>query len=392
MMAQPALDPPVRTLMGPGPSDIHPRVLEAMAKPTVGHLDPYFLQVMDGLQEMLRSLFRTQNRMTMAISATGSAGMEATVVNLVEPGDPIVICVNGVFGMRMADVAARAGAVVTTIEKPWGEVFETDDLEPVLDRVRPKVVGIVMAETSTGAWQPIEEISKQVHNAGAMMLVDAVTSLGGVPVEVDAWNIDAIYSGSQKCLSCPPGLAPISFSDRALDCILNRKTKVQSWYLDVSMLANYWGSNRAYHHTAPINMNYGLYEALRVILEEGLDRCFQRHAQNHLALKAGLDSLGLQFTAQEGHRLPMLNAVRIPDGVDDGAMRTALLQRFGIEIGGGLGAFKGKVWRIGLMGYACRMQNVLLLLSALEQLLAEQGHEFDPGCSVAAANACYLKT
>ena len=391
-MAQPALDPPVRTLMGPGPSDIHPRVLEAMAKPTVGHLDPYFLQVMDGLQEMLRSLFRTQNRMTMAISATGSAGMEATVVNLVEPGDPIVICVNGVFGMRMADVAARAGAVVTTIEKPWGEVFETDDLEPVLDRVRPKVVGIVMAETSTGAWQPIEEISKQVHNAGAMMLVDAVTSLGGVPVEVDAWNIDAIYSGSQKCLSCPPGLAPISFSDRALDCILNRKTKVQSWYLDVSMLANYWGSNRAYHHTAPINMNYGLYEALRVILEEGLDRCFQRHAQNHLALKAGLDSLGLQFTAQEGHRLPMLNAVRIPDGVDDGAMRTALLQRFGIEIGGGLGAFKGKVWRIGLMGYACRMQNVLLLLSALEQLLAEQGHEFDPGCSVAAANACYLKT
>ncbi len=378
--------------MGPGPSDIHPRVLEAMAKPTVGHLDPYFLQVMDGLQEMLRSLFRTQNRMTMAISATGSAGMEATVVNLVEPGDPIVICVNGVFGMRMADVAARAGAVVTTIEKPWGEVFETDDLEPVLDRVRPKVVGIVMAETSTGAWQPIEEISKQVHNAGAMMLVDAVTSLGGVPVEVDAWNIDAIYSGSQKCLSCPPGLAPISFSDRALDCILNRKTKVQSWYLDVSMLANYWGSNRAYHHTAPINMNYGLYEALRVILEEGLDRCFQRHAQNHLALKAGLDSLGLQFTAQEGHRLPMLNAVRIPDGVDDGAMRTALLQRFGIEIGGGLGAFKGKVWRIGLMGYACRMQNVLLLLSALEQLLAEQGHEFDPGCSVAAANACYLKT
>ena len=378
--------------MGPGPSDIHPRVLEAMAKPTVGHLDPYFLQVMDGLQEMLRSLFRTQNRMTMAISATGSAGMEATVVNLVEPGDPIVICVNGVFGMRMADVAARAGAVVTTIEKPWGEVFETDDLEPVLDRVQPKVVGIVMAETSTGAWQPIEEISKQVHNAGAMMLVDAVTSLGGVPVEVDAWNIDAIYSGSQKCLSCPPGLAPISFSDRALDCIVNRKTKVQSWYLDVSMLANYWGSNRAYHHTAPINMNYGLYEALRVILEEGLDRCFQRHAQNHLALKAGLDSLGLQFTAQEGHRLPMLNAVRIPDGVDDGAMRTALLQRFGIEIGGGLGAFKGKVWRIGLMGYACRMQNVLLLLSALEQLLAEQGHEFDPGCSVAAANACYLKT
>jgi len=362
-----------------------------MSKPTVGHLDPYFLDVMDGLQDMLRTLFRTQNRMTMAISATGSAGMEATIVNLIEPGDPVVIGVNGVFGMRMADVAARAGGVVTTIEKPWGEVFDVDDLQPVLERVQPKVVGLVMAETSTGAWQPIDSISKQVHDAGAMMLVDAVTSLGGVPVEVDAWNIDAIYSGSQKCLSCPPGLAPISFSDRALDCILNRKTKVQSWYLDVSMLANYWGSNRVYHHTAPINMNYGLYEALRIILEEGLDECFARHTRNHLALKAGLDSLGLQLTAQEGFRLPMLNAVQIPSGVDDARLRSDLLNRFGIEIGGGLGAFKGKVWRIGLMGYACRMQNVLLLLTALEQLLAEQGHEFESGCGVAAANDCYLE-
>lgn len=390
-MTQPPLNPPVRTLMGPGPSDIHPDVLTAMARPTVGHLDPYFLQTMDGLQQMLRELFRTENRMTLAISATGSAGMEATIVNLVEPGDKVVVCVNGVFGGRMADVAARAGADVTIVERPWGEVFTVDDLAETLERVKPKLVGIVMAETSTGAWQPIEPISQAVHDAGAMLAVDAVTSLGGVPVEVDAWNIDAIYSGSQKCLSCPPGLAPVSFSERAMETIMNRKTKVQSWYLDVSMLANYWGSDRAYHHTAPINMNYALYEALRLILDEGLENCFERHALNHRALKAGLDAMGLEFTAQAGHRLPMLNAVRIPDGVDDGAVRKSLLDRFNIEIGGGLGAFKGKVWRIGLMGYASRSSNVLTLLGALEQLLAEQGHSFTAGSSIAAANAEYAK-
>jgi alanine-glyoxylate transaminase/serine-glyoxylate transaminase/serine-pyruvate transaminase len=385
----PPLNPPVRILMGPGPSDIHPRVLEAIGKGTVGHLDPYYLQVMDGLQQMLRSLFRTQNHMTMAISATGSAGMEATVVNLIEPGDSMIVCINGVFGARMADVAERAGANVTKVERPWGEVFSISDLKEALAKAKPKVVGIVMAETSTGAWQPIPEISDLVHNAGAMLLVDAVTSLGGVPVEVDKWNIDAIYSGSQKCLSCPPGLAPVSFNQRALDVILNRKRKVQSWYLDVSMLASYWGENRVYHHTAPINMTYALYEALRIIHEEGLDRCFARHMLNHQALKAGLAALGITYAAQEGHQLPMLNAVRIPDGVDDAAIRNGLLNRFGIEIGGGLGAFKGKVWRIGLMGYGARPANVLLFLSALEQLLAEQGHLFTPGSSIAAANARY---
>jgi alanine-glyoxylate transaminase/serine-glyoxylate transaminase/serine-pyruvate transaminase len=246
-----------------------------------------------------------------------------------------------------------------------------------------------MAETSTGAWQPIEEISNLVHDAGAMLLVDTVTALGGVPVEVDAWNIDAVYSGSQKCLSCPPGLAPVSFSPRALDVILNRKTKVQSWYLDISMLANYWGSNRVYHHTAPVNMSYALYEALRIIHEEGLENCFARHMRNHLALKAGLSALGIEYAAQEGHQLPMLNAVRIPEGVDDATIRGGLLNRFGIEIGAGLGDFKGKVWRIGLMGYASRANNVLLFLSALEQLLAEQGHPFDHGSSIAAATAYY---
>ena len=383
------LFPPVRTLMGPGPSDIHPQVLEAMGKPTVGHLDPFYLEVMTELQSMLRQVFRTKNEMTMAISATGSAGMEATVVNLVEPGDTFVACVNGVFGGRMADVASRAGAEVHQVERPWGEVFTVEDLKPVLADKKPKYVGIVMAETSTGAFQPIKQIADLVHDSGAMLIVDAVTSLGGTAVEVDGWGIDAIYSGSQKCLSCPPGLAPVSFSDAAVEVILNRKTKVQSWYLDVSMLANYWGSDRAYHHTAPINMTYGLYEACRLILNEGLDACFNRHTLNHQALKAGLAAIGIEYTAAEGHQLPMLNAVRVPEGVNDGEVRSALLNNFGIEIGGGLGAFKGKVWRIGLMGYGARSANVLLLLSALEQLLAQQGHKFEAGASVAAANTVY---
>ncbi|MFM7846194.1 MAG: pyridoxal-phosphate-dependent aminotransferase family protein [Planctomycetota bacterium] len=384
------LNPPVRTLMGPGPSDIHPRVLQAMAKGTVGHLDPYYLQLMDELQRMLRGLFRTENRMTFAVSATGSAGMEATVVNLIEPGDSMVVCVNGVFGARMADVAGRAGAQVVKVERPWGEVFTPDDLRVALQG-RPKAVGIVLAETSTGAWQPIPEIARVVHEAGALLLVDAVTGLGGVPVEVDAWNIDAIYSGSQKCLSCPPGLAPVSFNQRALDVILSRKTKVQSWYLDVSMLASYWGQERVYHHTAPINMTYGLYEALRLIHEEGLENCFARHMRNHRALKAGLAAIGIGYSAAEGHQLPMLNAIHVPAGVDDAKVRSGLLNRFNIEIGAGLGAYKGKVWRVGLMGYGSRPTNVLLFLSALEQLLSEQGYAFTPGASVAAANASYLR-
>ncbi len=387
----PELQPPVRVLMGPGPSDIHPRVLRALSAGTVGHLDPYYLELMNGMQQMLRQVMRTENRMTMAVSATGSAGMEATVVNLIEPGDSMIVCVNGVFGGRMLDVAERAGAKVTRVDRPWGEVFSPADLKDALHKAKPKVVGIVMAETSTGAYQPIEEIAKLVHEVGALLLVDAVTALGGVPVEVDRWGIDAIYSGTQKCLSCPPGLAPVSFSQRAMDAVLARKTKVQSWYLDVSMLAKYWGDERVYHHTAPINMTYALYEALRLVLEEGLDHCFARHLLNHRALKAGLAALGIKYASAEGHQLPMLNAVWIPEGVDDAAVRKALLTRFGIEIGGGLGDFKGKAWRIGLMGHASRANNVLLLLGALEQLLAEQGTKFDHGAGTAAANAIYAK-
>jgi alanine-glyoxylate transaminase / serine-glyoxylate transaminase / serine-pyruvate transaminase len=392
MPALPPLNPPIRTLLGPGPSDIHPRVLTALSRPTVGHLDPYYLQIMDKLQAGLRELFRTTNRMTFAVSGTGSAGMEATVVNLIEPGDPMVVCVNGIFGARMCDVAERAGAKVTRIERPWGEVFTADEIKRAVDVAKPKLVGIVMAETSTGASQPIEEISRVVHDGGAMLLVDAVTSLGGIPVEFDKWGIDAIYSGTQKCLSCPPGLAPVSFNDRAMEVVKNRKTKVQSWYLDVSMLANYWGSDRVYHHTAPINMSYGLYEAVSIILEEGRENCFARHELNHRALKAGLAAIGIGYAAQEGYQLPMLNAVRVPEGVDEAKVRSELLNRFGIEIGAGLGAFKGKVWRIGLMGYGARPANVYVLLSALEQLLAEQGYKFDRGASIAAASEVYSRT
>lgn len=387
--AAPPVCPPVRTLMGPGPSDIHPNVLEALGRKTLGHLDPAYLQIMDQLQMMLRAVMQTSNPMTFAVSGTGSAGMEAAVVNLVEPGDAMVVGVNGVFGGRMVDVATRAGAQVTKMERPWGEVFSVDEVRDALRKASPRVVGIVLAETSTGAWQPIEEIAKVVRESGAMLVVDAVTGLGGLPVDTDAWGIDVLYSGTQKCLSCPPGLAPISFSPRAVEHILQRKTKVQSWYLDVSMLAAYWGGDRVYHHTAPINMTYALHEALRLVLEEGLPACFARHALNHRALKAGLAALDIHYTAAAGHQLPMLNAVRIPAGIDDAKVRNGLLHRFGIEIGGGLGAFKGHVWRIGLMGYGSRQANVLTFLAALEQLLAEQNYQFQAGASVAAANGVY---
>jgi alanine-glyoxylate transaminase/serine-glyoxylate transaminase/serine-pyruvate transaminase len=382
-----SVNPPQRTLLGPGPSDVDPRVLVALGKPTVGHLDPYYLRVMDELQAMLRELFRTKNRMTFAVSGTGSAGQEATVANLVEPGDRVLVCVNGVFGGRLADMAERAGGEVTKIERPWGEVFTAGEVQEALARVRPKVVAIVLAETSTGAWQPIEEIAAAVQDAGAMLILDTVTALGGIPVEVDRWWVDAVYSGTQKCLSCPPGLAPVSFSERAVEKILARKQKVRSWYLDVSLIANYWGGDRVYHHTAPINMTYALHEAVRLVLEEGLEAAWARHRKNHEALRAGLAMLGIDYATQAGHELPQLNAVRIPEGVDDVKVRKALLERFNIEIGAGLGAFKGKVWRIGLMGYGSRPENVFKLLDALEQLLAEQSVRVERGASVAAAKA-----
>jgi alanine-glyoxylate transaminase / serine-glyoxylate transaminase / serine-pyruvate transaminase len=385
----PSLNPPRRILMGPGPSDTHSRVLAALGAPTVGHLDPYFLQVMNETQAMLREVFQTQNPLTLAVSGTGSAGMETCVVNLIEPGDKMLVCVNGVFGGRMADVAGRAGAQVTTIEQPFGEIFSAAQIAEAVARVKPKVVGIVHAETSTGALQPLPEISRIVHDAGALLLVDTVTSLGGTPVEVDNWQLDAVYSGTQKCLSCPPGLAPVTFGPRAVAAIEARKTKVASWYLDMTMVRNYWGQDRAYHHTAPINMNYALREALAVVLEEGLPARFARHTRNHLALKAGLGALGLSYAVREGQQLPMLNAVLIPAGVDDLKVRQQLLKEFGIEIGGGLGPMKGKTWRIGLMGETSSARNVLLLLAALERCLVEQGASVPAGAGVAAANEFY---
>ena len=384
------LNPPCRILMGPGPSDTHPRVLAALGAPTVGHLDPFFLQTMNEVQDMLRQVFQTQNQLTLAVSGTGSSGMETCVVNLIEPGDRMIVGVNGVFGGRMKDVAERAGAEVSVIERPFGEVFSPEEVAAAVKEHSPKVVGLVHAETSTGALQPLGEIAKIVHDAGALLLVDCVTSLGGVPVKVDEWGLDAVYSGTQKCLSCPPGLAPVTFSQRALDVIDARKTKVASWYLDMTMVRNYWSdSSRAYHHTAPINMNYGLHEALRLTLEEGLENRFARHRRNHLALRAGLAALGIEYAVEKDIRLPMLNAVCIPEGVDDAAVRGRLLNEFGIEIGAGLGPMKGKTWRIGLMGEASSSRNVLLFLAALENCLADQGAAFQAGSGVAAANAFY---
>ncbi len=383
------LNPSPRVLLGPGPSEVHPRVLAAMSLPLLGHLDPEFVALMDETQAMLRHVFRTQNKLTLAVSGTGSAGMEAVVVNLIEPGDRMLVCVNGVFGGRMVDVAERAGAQVTAIERPYGEAFDPAEVKAAVDRVQPKLVGIVHAETSTGVLQPVDEIARIAHDAGALIAIDTVTSLGGVPVEIDAWEIDAVYSGTQKCLSCPPGLAPVSFGPRAVEAIQNRKTKVQSWYLDMTMIMRYWGDDRFYHHTAPISMNYALREALTLVVEEGLEARFARHRLNHQALKAGLSAMGLSYVPAEGYQLPQLNCVRIPDGVDDLAVRKRLLNDWGIEIGGGLGSLKGKAWRIGLMGHGSRRSHVTLVLAALETCLRDLGLSIEPGAALAACGEVY---
>ena len=357
--------------MGPGPSDVPPSVLKAMSQPLVGHLDPSFIRMMEEIKDMLRQVFLTENDMTFPISGTGSAGMEFCFVNLIEPGDEVIIGVNGVFGGRMADVATRCGAKVTQVEAEWGRIIEPAQVAEALASVEnPKLVAIVHAETSTGALTPIEEISKLTHEAGALLLLDAVTSLGGCPVRIDEWEVDAVYSGTQKCLSCPPGLSPVSLSEKAMEAVQGRQNDVQSWYLDVNLLANYWGDGaRVYHHTAPISMNYALHESLRLVLEEGLENRWARHQANHERLKAGLDEMGLQLTAQEGHRLWQLNAVGVPDGTDEAGVRTALLNDHGIEIGAGLGPFQGKVWRVGLMGHSSSEENVDRFLAALKSLL-----------------------
>lgn len=382
------LTPEHRLLLGPGPSPVPARVLEALAKPTLGHLDPDYLAIMDRVSAMLRQVFTTQNQLTLAVSGTGSAGMEAAITNLVEPGDRVLICVAGVFGGRMAEVARRAGATVDVVEVPWGEIIAPEQVESALKRhPNTRIVGIVHAETSTGADQPLEAIGRLAKACGALFLVDAVTSLGGIELAVDRWQIDACYSGSQKCLSCPPGLSPITFSDAAVERILGRKTPVQSWYLDMSLIQGYWGGSRAYHHTAPINMTYALHEALAIVLEEGIEQRVARHALHHRALRAGLESLGLHYIPSSS--LTTLNAIRVPEGVDDGRVRARLLHEWGIEIGAGLGPFAGKAWRIGLMGEGARRRNVDLVLTAVETLLAEEGVEFDRGDALVAAAAVY---
>lgn len=383
------LNPSPRILLGPGPSDAHPRVLRAMATPLLGHLDPEFLVLMNETQEMLRGVFQTKNPLTFPVSATGMAGMETCVVNLIEPGDRMLVCVKGFFGGRIAEIARRAGATVTELTRPWGEVFDLGQIRDALKKERPKVLGIVHAETSTGAWQPVEELGALCREFDTLLLLDTVTSLGCVPVALDAWGVDAVYSCSQKGLGCPPGLSPVSFSPRAAEVISKRKTKVQSWYLDMTLVQRYWGEERFYHHTAPITMTYALREGLRLVHEEGLEARWLRHLRNHRALKAGLKALCLDFTAVEGHQLPQLNAVKIPQGIEDLPVRKQLLADFGIEIGGGLGDFKGKAWRIGLMGYGSRPNNVLLCLAALEKCLTAQGAKLTPGAGVAVAEKVY---
>lgn len=364
--------PAERILLGPGPSPVSQRVLRALGAPTLGHLDPQYLAIMDETCARLREVFRTKNALTFPVSGTGMAGMECIATNLIEPGDEVIVCVNGVFGTRMKDVMERCGAQVHAVEAPWGEVFALEQLKAALDQhPKVKLVGIVHAETSTGAHQPLEGFADLVHERGAMLIVDAVTSLGGHELRVDDWGIDAIYSGTQKCLSCPPGLAPVSFGERALACMDARKTKVQSWYLDVSMLRKYYtgggGGGRVYHHTAPINMTYALHEALGIVLEEGLEARIARHEQMHQRLRAGLEALGITYVPKRS--LHTLNCVNIPAGVDDAAGRKRLLEEYGIEIGAGLGVMAGKAWRIGLMGHGATVRNVDLLLAALREIV-----------------------
>jgi alanine-glyoxylate transaminase / serine-glyoxylate transaminase / serine-pyruvate transaminase len=369
MPAAPKANPPIRTLLGPGPSPVHPRVLQAMALPVVGHLDPKFLEIMDQSMAMLREVFQTNNRLALPMSGTGSAGMETCFVNLIEAGDAVLIGVNGVFGTRMVDVAQRCGAQVDTIDAEWGTALDAQNFKSALAKKQYKIVALVHAETSTGVLQPLEDVAKLVHESGALLLVDAVTSLGGAPLRVDELGIDACYSGTQKCLGCPPGLSPVTLNDRALETVRRRKTKVQSWYLDLSMIEKYWGNERVYHHTAPISMNYALHEALRIVLEEGLEAAWQRHKRVHETFIREMRKLELEPAVAESIRAPMINAVKIPEGVDDVKVRQRLYDDFNIEIGAGLGPLKGKIWRVGLMGYGAREENIEILAKAVKALI-----------------------
>jgi alanine-glyoxylate transaminase/serine-glyoxylate transaminase/serine-pyruvate transaminase len=386
----PELRPPARVLLGPGPSNVHPRVMKAMLSPVLGHLDPDFVGIMEDIKKLLRLVFRTSNEITFPVSGTGSAGMECVMANLIEAGDEVVVGANGAFGGRLAEVADRLGAKVHKVEAPWGRIIEPDQIAQALSKIeKPKLVAIVHSETSTGIHQPLEEISKMTHLSGALFAVDGVTSLGCVPLEIDQWGIDACYSCTQKGIGAPPGLSPVTFSPRAMEAVHKRKTKCRSWYLDVGLIEQYWGPDRLYHHTAPITMNYAIYEALRIVVEEGLETRFKRHLANASALVAGLKAMGIELAAQDGYRLPQLTAITIPEGIKDAKVRERLLKLFNIEIGAGLGPFKGKVWRIGLMGEGSRRENVMLVLNALEEILGSMGMELSRGRALSAADKAY---
>jgi alanine-glyoxylate transaminase/serine-glyoxylate transaminase/serine-pyruvate transaminase len=384
--------PPRRVLMGPGPSDVSPRVLGALARPTIGHLDPAFIDLMDQIKALLQYAFRTSNELTLPVSAPGSAGMEACFVNLLAPGDTVIVCQNGVFGGRMKENVERCGATAVMVEDAWGDAVSSAKVEQAMDQhPGARALAFVHAETSTGAFSDAGALCGLASERGMLSIVDAVTSLGGIDVAVDAWGADAVYSGSQKCLSCVPGISPVTFSERAVAAIQGREHRVQSWFLDMQLVMGYWGQGgkRAYHHTAPVNALYALHESLLILKEEGLEAAWQRHRLHHQALAAGLEAMGLGLVVDAAIRLPQLNSVTVPDGVDEARVRAALLQEFALEIGAGLGVLAGKVWRIGLMGYACNRQNVTLCLSALEQTLLAQGAAIDAGKALPAARAVY---
>lgn len=382
-----SFNPTPRTLMGPGPSDVHPRVLSALGRPTIGHLDPEFVSMMDEVKGLLQYAFQTKNELTIPVSAPGSAGMETCFVNIVEPGDKVIVCQNGVFGGRMKENVERLGAVAIMVEDEWGKPVDPQKVEDALKaNSDAKAVAFVHAETSTGAASDVKTLCDLAHKHDCVTIVDTVTSLAGSELRVDDWGADAVYSGTQKCLSCTPGISPVTMSERTVEIIKNRKARVQSWFLDLNLVMGYWGSGkRAYHHTAPINALYALHESLVMLQQEGLENAWQRHMNNHLALRAGFEAMGLEFIVEEKYRLPQLNSVTIPQGVDEAQVRSRLLKEFNLEIGAGLGSLAGKVWRIGLMGYSSRAENIILCLSALEAVLGDSGADINTGVAIAAA-------